>query len=71
MSARRRSHGEAGFTLLEVLLATLLMTVILGALATVTAQWLPNWNRGIVRVQRADGSAIQVTTVKLVPRASQ
>lgn len=58
MSARRRSHGEAGFTLLEVLLATLLMTVILGALATVTAQWLPNWNRGIVRVQRAELLAI-------------
>jgi len=58
MSARRRSHNEAGFTLLEVLLATLLMTVILGALATVTAQWLPNWNRGIVRVQRAERLAI-------------
>jgi general secretion pathway protein J len=57
MSARRR-HGEAGFTLLEVLLATLLMTVILGALATVTAQWLPNWNRGIARVQRAERLAI-------------
>jgi general secretion pathway protein J len=32
--------------------------VILGALATVTAQWLPNWNRGIVRVQRAERLAI-------------
>ena len=32
-----------------MLLATLLMTVILGALATVTAQWLPNWNRGMAR----------------------
>jgi general secretion pathway protein J len=50
--------GEAGFTLLEVLLATLLMTVILAALATVTAQWLPNWNRGIVRVQRAELLAV-------------
>jgi general secretion pathway protein J len=49
---------EAGFTLIEVLLATLLMTVILGALATVTAQWLPNWNRGMVRVQRAERLAI-------------
>jgi general secretion pathway protein J len=46
--------SEAGFTLLEVLLATLLMTIILAALATVTAQWLPNWNRGIARVQRAE-----------------
>ncbi|MGL9620839.1 general secretion pathway protein GspJ [Bradyrhizobium sp. U531] len=51
---RRALASEAGFTLLEVLLATLLMTVILGALATVTAQWLPNWNRGIARVQRAE-----------------
>jgi general secretion pathway protein J len=49
---------EAGFTLIEVLLATLLMTVILGALATVTAQWLPNWNRGLARVQRAERLAI-------------
>lgn len=51
---RRVFADEAGFALLEVLLATLLMTVILAALATVTAQWLPNWNRGIARVQRAE-----------------
>jgi general secretion pathway protein J len=51
---RRATASEAGFTLLEVLLATLLMTVILAALATMTAQWLPNWNRGIARVQAAE-----------------
>ncbi|OPY97904.1 general secretion pathway protein GspJ [Bradyrhizobium sacchari] len=51
---RRALADEAGFTLLEVLLATLLMSVILAALATVTAQWLPNWGRGIARVQRAE-----------------
>jgi general secretion pathway protein J len=56
--ARRRIAGEAGFTLIEVLMATLLMTVILGALATVTAQWLPNWNRGMARVQRAERLAV-------------
>src|SRR3954447_2514047 len=55
---RRAAAGEAGFTLIEVLLATLLMTVILAALATVTAQWLPNWNRGMARVQRAEKLAI-------------
>ena len=55
---RRALAGEAGFTLIEVLLATLLMTVILAALATVTAQWLPNWNRGMARVQRAERLAI-------------
>jgi general secretion pathway protein J len=58
MLPRRKRRGEAGFTLIEVLMATLLMTVILGALATVTAQWLPNWNRGIVRVQRAERLAM-------------
>ena len=60
MSARTRRNvaDEAGFTLIEVLMATLLMTVILGALATVTAQWLPNWNRGMARVQRAERLAI-------------
>lgn len=55
---RRALTDEAGFTLVEVLVATLLMTVILAALATVTAQWLPNWNRGMVRVQRAERLAL-------------
>jgi general secretion pathway protein J len=55
---RRHAANEAGFTLIEVLLATLLMTVILGALATITSQWMPNWNRGIARVQRAERLAI-------------
>jgi len=55
---RRAQNGEAGFTLIEVLLATLLMTVILAGLATITAQWLPNWNRGMARVQRAERLAI-------------
>ena len=60
MSARRRCErrGEAGFTLIEVLIATLLMTIILGALATVTAQWLPNWNRGMAKVQRMEKLAM-------------
>jgi general secretion pathway protein J len=64
MSARRRRRaGEAGFTLIEVLMATLLMTIILGALATVTAQWLPNWNRGMARVQRAERLAIGIERI--------
>jgi general secretion pathway protein J len=54
---------EAGFTLIEVLTATLLMTVILAALATVTAQWLPNWNRGMARVQRAERLALGLDRV--------
>lgn len=56
MSAQRplpdARSGEAGFTLLEMLIATMLMVIILVALATVTAQWLPNWNRGMARMER-------------------
>ena len=44
----------AGFSLVEALVATLLMGMVLMALATVTVQWLPNWNRGFARVQRTE-----------------
>ena len=47
----KRRRTIAGFTLVEALLATALMGAILAAIATVTAQWLPNWNRGFIRVQ--------------------
>lgn len=57
-SWHRHPTHEAGFTLIEVLIATLLMTMILAALATVTSQWLPNWNRGMARVQRAERLAM-------------
>jgi len=43
---------SAGFTLLEAMLATVLMVIILGALATVTSQWIPSWDRGFLRLQR-------------------
>jgi general secretion pathway protein J len=50
---RRRARARiAGFTLIEMLMVSALMGAILAALATVTAQWLPNWNRGITGVQR-------------------
>ena len=53
MRAKRRRRS-AGFTLVEALLATALMGVILASIATVTAQWLPNWNRSFARVQRVE-----------------
>jgi len=52
---KRHAHRSiAGFTLIEALAATVLMGMILAALATVTAQWLPNWDRGFARVQRTE-----------------
>jgi general secretion pathway protein J len=55
--------SEAGFTLIEMLVASLLMVFILVALATVTAQWLPNWNYGILRVERGERFAFGLNRV--------
>jgi general secretion pathway protein J len=54
MHTRIQRHAEAGFTLFEMLVALVLMVGILAALASVTAQWLPNWNRGFIHVQRTE-----------------
>lgn len=48
----RRRQAEAGFTLLEALASIALMGLIAGAIATVTAQWMPNWDRSQSRTQR-------------------
>jgi general secretion pathway protein J len=59
----KRRHGIAGFTLVEAMVATALMGAILAAIATVTAQWLPNWNRGFERVQRVELLAIGIERI--------
>ena len=50
VTTNRRAR-EGGFTLIEAIVALALMGLVLSALASITAQWLPNWNRGIARVQ--------------------
>jgi len=47
-------NAEAGFSLIEALIALALMGLLLSSLATITAQWLPAWNRGIDRIQRTE-----------------
>jgi general secretion pathway protein J len=54
----RADDAEAGFTLLEALIAMMLMGVVLGALATITGQWIPSWNRGMTRLQRDEQLAL-------------
>jgi general secretion pathway protein J len=56
-------RGEAGFTLLEMMIAVMLMVFILTALATVTAQWLPNWNHGMARMERNERFAFGLNRV--------
>jgi len=50
----RRRDAIAGFSLVEALVATLLMGMILTALGAVTAQWLPGWDHGASRLQRTE-----------------
>ena len=52
-----RSAREGGFTLIEAIVALALMGLVLSALASITAQWLPNWNRGVGRIQRDEAIA--------------
>jgi general secretion pathway protein J len=65
MTARRRNlrKAAAGFTLLEGLIAMALMGMIIAALATLTSQWLPNWNRGVTRIQHSEQIALGLERV--------
>ncbi|WJR79990.1 prepilin-type N-terminal cleavage/methylation domain-containing protein [Bradyrhizobium sp. NP1] len=56
-----RRRAEQGFTLVEALVALALTGLVLSALATLTAQWLPSWNRGFDRIQHSEliGIAMQ------------
>jgi general secretion pathway protein J len=60
----RKRSAVAGFTLIEALVATVLMGMILAALSTVTAQWLGNWDRGFARAQR--GELVSIALDRLV-----
>lgn len=49
-----RWPGKSGFTLLEALVAVVLMGVLLATIGTVTAQWIPAWKAGFARAQTSE-----------------
>ncbi len=67
----RRCAAEAGFTLLETLLAAALFLIVIGALASVTGQWLPAWNHGFARVQRSEQLALGLDRIMADVAAAQ
>jgi general secretion pathway protein J len=62
-TASERRVGELGFTLIETIVALALMGLVLSALATITAQWLPSWNRGFDRIQRSEAIGIALQRI--------
>jgi general secretion pathway protein J len=53
----KRANSEslvAGFSLIEAMATLALTATIILALSSVAGQWLPNWRRGFVDLQRAD-----------------
>ncbi|MDX6805925.1 PulJ/GspJ family protein [Terrihabitans rhizophilus] len=53
-------RSQAGFSLVEALVATALMGLVLTGLTLITSQWMPNWQRGLSRVQASEALGLAV-----------
>lgn len=63
MSGVKPRALAAGFSLIEAIAAVALTATIIVLLSGVTGQWLPNWRRGFVDLQRADLLAVGLERV--------
>jgi general secretion pathway protein J len=51
-------RGSEGFTLIETLIAMVLLGLVLGSLVSISAEWLPNWKRALFRARSSETIAI-------------
>jgi len=65
------NSAQSGFTLIETLAAMALMGLIVSVLLAITAQWLPNWNRGLDRIQRSESVSIALDRISADIAASE
>jgi general secretion pathway protein J len=56
----RAARSQAGFSLVEALVATALMGLVLTGLTLLTGQLMPNWQRGLSRVQAGEALGLAV-----------
>ena len=63
VALKNKRAGEGGFTLIETLVALALTGLVLSALANITSQWLPNWNRGMDRIQRSEAISLALQRI--------
>jgi len=71
MMSSRADDPQAGFTLLEALAAMVLMGLLVSALATMTSLWLPNWDRGLHRIQRSESMSVALDRISADIAASE
>jgi general secretion pathway protein J len=71
MKAAEPKNPQSGFTLLETLAAMALMGLIISVLLAMTSQWLPNWNRGLDRIQRSEVVSVALDRISADIAASE
>jgi len=61
--ATRPNDPQSGFTLIESLVAMALMGLLISTLLAITSQWLPNWDRGLRRIQRSESLSVALDRI--------
>ncbi|MGJ4931266.1 prepilin-type N-terminal cleavage/methylation domain-containing protein [Bradyrhizobium sp. HKCCYLS2038] len=64
-------HSESGFTLIESLAAMTLLGLLISALLAITSQWLPNWDRGLRRIQHSESVSLALDRLSADIAASE